>query len=60
MTYELCEYKILNNDYDKEEMKVDLSLFKLTKYITAKQFIKLNDLMGPKGEVNGENTETNQ
>ncbi len=61
MTYELCKYKILNNDYDKEEMKADLALFKLTKYITAEQFIELNNLIEPEGvEENGENTETDK
>ena len=45
MAYELCKFQIESGRYDKEEMKENLILFKMTGDLTAQQFIELNNMM---------------
>ncbi len=48
MAYELCKFQIESRNYNKEEMKENLILFKMTGDLTAKQFIELSNMLNPK------------
>lgn len=48
MAYELCKFQIESGNYNKEEMKENLILFKMTGDLTAKQFMELNNMINPK------------
>lgn len=48
MAYELCKFQIQSGNYNKEEMKENLILFKMTGDLTAKQFIELSNMLNPK------------
>lgn len=45
MAYELCKFQIESGNYNKEEMKENLILFKMTGDLTAKQFMELSNMM---------------
>lgn len=55
MAYELCKFQIESGNYNKEEMKENLILFKMTGDLTAKQFIELSNMINKKIDVQGEN-----
>ena len=48
MAYELCKFQIESGNYNKEEMKENLILFKMTGDLTAKQFMELSNMLTPK------------
>ncbi|EDT71930.1 conserved hypothetical protein [Clostridium perfringens D str. JGS1721] len=48
MAYELCKFQIESGNYNKEEMKENLILFKMTGDLTAKQFMELSGMLNPK------------
>lgn len=45
MAYELCKFQIQSGNYNKEEMKENLILFKMIGELTADQFLELNNMM---------------
>ncbi|WP_179062869.1 hypothetical protein [Clostridium perfringens] len=51
MAYELCKFQIESGNYNKEVMKEDLLLFKMTGYLTAKQFIELSNMLNSKQDI---------
>ncbi|MDM0609623.1 hypothetical protein QTH09_01100 [Clostridium perfringens] len=48
MAYELCKFQIESGNYNKEEMKENLILFKMVGDLTAQQFIELSNMLNPK------------
>lgn len=48
MAYELCKFQIESGNYDKEEMKENLILFKMTGYLTVEQFMELSGMLNSK------------
>lgn len=48
MAYELCKFQIESGNYNKEEMKENLILFKMTGDLTAKQFMELSNMLNSK------------
>ena len=48
MAYELCKFQIESGNYNKEEMKENLILFKMTGDLTAKQFMELSNMLNTK------------
>ncbi|WP_195238482.1 hypothetical protein [Clostridium perfringens] len=51
MAYELCKFQIESGNCNKEEMKENLLLFKMTGYLTAKQFIELSNMLNSKQDI---------
>ncbi|WP_419867369.1 hypothetical protein [Clostridium perfringens] len=51
MAYELCKFQIESGNYNKEVMKEDLLLFKMTGYLTAKQFMELSNMLNSKQDI---------
>lgn len=45
MAYELCKFQIESGNYNKEEMKENLILFKMIGELTADQFLELNNMI---------------
>ncbi|WP_283706946.1 hypothetical protein [Clostridium perfringens] len=45
MAYELCKFQIQSGNYNKEEMKENLVLFKMIGELTADQVLELINLM---------------
>ena len=48
MAYELCKFQIQSGNYNKEEMKENLILFKMIGDLTAKQFMELSNMLNSK------------
>ena len=45
MAYELCKFQIQSGNYDKEEMKENLVLFKMIGELTVEQVLELINMM---------------
>ncbi|MBO3344309.1 hypothetical protein JJB52_08525 [Clostridium perfringens] len=45
MAYELCKFQIQSGNYNKEEMKGNLVVFKMIGELTADQVLELNNMM---------------
>ncbi len=48
MAYELCKFQIQSGNYNKEEMKENLILFKMIGDLTAEQFLELSNMINSK------------